>query len=264
MHFAIWCSTPTLCPAHSATCVDGTPAFSHVDTAACRRSYGALGQLPAPNPAEQPPATPARATAGSRPPSEPPRWARSARRTPTPTPCSAESPPAAGQTRPNRRRALPARRGLARSGRQNPIPGPRCRLLPQSPQPRRPAPSSHRPTRTARLPCNPRTAGELTNASHVHFRVNSGHSLTPRRGRAPRNSALVSGRMPLAIGIALVHRPCHAHPRADTIRLSAIGTGGTWCHRYARSGGWHVGWRLINYWAVGFRSVSDWLRRRVP
>src|SRR5664280_1837254 len=34
--------TSTLCPAHSATWVGGTPALSQVDTAAWRRSYGRL------------------------------------------------------------------------------------------------------------------------------------------------------------------------------------------------------------------------------
>jgi NAD(P)-dependent dehydrogenase (short-subunit alcohol dehydrogenase family) len=32
--------TATPCPARRATSVAGTPAFSHSDTAACRRSYG--------------------------------------------------------------------------------------------------------------------------------------------------------------------------------------------------------------------------------
>lgn len=36
------CNTATLCPAHSATCVDGTPVASHVDTDAWRKSYGRL------------------------------------------------------------------------------------------------------------------------------------------------------------------------------------------------------------------------------
>jgi hypothetical protein len=41
MHWAYTRSgTATLWPAHSATCAAGTPALSHSDTQAWRRSYG--------------------------------------------------------------------------------------------------------------------------------------------------------------------------------------------------------------------------------